>query len=407
VSAAVSLADVLPAEALAEAPKDGALAPLTARAEAVVRPQSTEEVADTLRWASAEGVGVLTVGSGVRTRRSALEGRFVVLSTERLSGFEIYEPADVTLTAKAGTPLAEVNKALGAHKQWLPFDPPHVTDRTLGGLVASGESGAVATLYGELRNHVLGATLVCGDGRVIRLGGRVVKNVAGFDLLRPVVGSRGRLGVITSVCLRAFPIPAVDRALVLRSPEIVALADVARAVRTAPILPASSYLWSPAQGGGAALVVRLHGAKSTVDADQATLERRAGVSFERIDDAAPFLEAARDHATQGALTLLLSVLPSRLFDGIAAAGRRLGDVSVAGDAYAGWARVSTNGIDTSGLTALRDDVEALGGTLSVVSSDARAELRALGSRSSQEERDLAARLEQLFDPNGALWPCRA
>jgi glycolate oxidase FAD binding subunit len=400
------LSDVLPAEALAEAANAGALARLASGAEAVVRPQSTEEVADTLRWASAEGVGVLPVGSGVRVRPGALEGRFVVLSTERLSGFEIYEPADVTLTAKAGTPLAEVNVSLRAHKQWLPFDPPHVSERTLGGLVASGESGAVATLYGELRNHVLGATLVCGDGRVIRLGGRVVKNVAGFDLLRPVVGSRGRLGVITSVCLRAFPVPAVDRVLVHRAPEVAGLAEVARAGRPPSILPASSYVWSPAQGGGAALVVRLHGAKSTVDADQATLERHASVTFERVSDAGPFLEAARDYATRG-VTVLLSVLPSRLFEAIAAAGRRLGDVSVAGDGYAGWARVSVGAVEPAALTALRDDVEALGGALSVVSAGSSPEVRALGSRSSQEERDLAARLEQLFDPSGALWPCRA
>jgi len=403
----VPLSDVLPAAALADAPEGGALADLAAKAEAVVRPRSTEEVADTLRWASAEGVGVLPVGSGTRARRTPLEGRFVVLSTERLSGFEIYEPADVTLTAKAGTPLAEVNAALGAHRQWLPFDPPHVSQRTLGGLVASGESGAVATLYGELRNHVLGATLVCGDGRVIRLGGRVVKNVAGFDLLRPVVGSRGRLGVITSVCLRAFPIPAVDRVLVYRSSDVTGLAEVARAVRTARILPASSYLLSPAEGGGAALVMRLHGAKSTVDADQATVERHAGVGFEAIPDAGVFLETARDHASGGALTLLMSVLPSRLFDAIAVAGRRLGDVSVAADTYAGWARVSTGAIDATALSALRDDVEALGGTVSVVSADASRELHALGSRSTQEERDLSARLEQVFDPSGALWPCRA
>jgi len=403
----VPLSDVLPAEALADAPGEGALAELAGRAEAMVRPQSTEVVADTMRWASTEGVGVLPVGSGTRVRCGVPDGRFVVLSTERLSGFEIYEPADVTLTAKAGTPLADVNAALGAHRQWLPFDPPHVANRTLGGLVASGESGAVATLYGELRNHVLGATLVCGDGRVIRLGGRVVKNVAGFDLLRPVVGSRGRLGVITSVCLRAFPIPAVDRVLVYRAADVSGLADVARAVRTASILPASSYLWSPAQGGGAALVVRLHGAKSTVDADQMTLERHTAVRFETIVDAGPFLEAARDHASHGALTLLISSLPSRLFDGIAATGKRLGAVSLAADAYAGWARVSAGAVDAGAVSALRDDLEALGGTLSVVSTGAAPEVRALGSRQSQQERDLAARLEQVFDPSGALWPCRA
>src|SRR5680860_1056589 len=105
-----------------------------------------------------------------------------MLSTARMSGVEIYEPADLTLTAGAGTPLRELAEALAPHDQWLPFDPPDADGRTLGGLVAAGLSGPLAAGYGPLRNHVLGATVVCGDGRVLRLGGRVVKNVAGFDL---------------------------------------------------------------------------------------------------------------------------------------------------------------------------------------------------------------------------------
>jgi len=143
---------------------------------------STEEVADTLRWAAANDIGVLPVGSAARTAPPRRDGRFVVLSTDRLTGMEIYEPADVTLTAKGGTPLEEISDALRAHRQWLPFDPPGAAGRTLAGLVATGESGPVATGYGELRNHVLGATVVCGDGRVLRLGGRVVKDrLLGLD----------------------------------------------------------------------------------------------------------------------------------------------------------------------------------------------------------------------------------
>jgi glycolate oxidase FAD binding subunit len=403
----MSLADVLPAEALADGGATGALGALAAAAEAVARPESTEEVADTLRWATAEGVGVLPVGSGERVRHGAPPGRFVVLSTDRLTGFEIYEPADVTFTARAGTRLADVNATLGAHRQWLPFDPPHVERRTLGGLVATGESGPVGTGYGELRNHVLGATVVCGDGRVIRLGGRVVKNVAGFDLLRPVVGSRGRLGVITSLCLRAFPIPAVDRVLLYRADGVAGLADVARAVRTAPILPASSYVWAPVEGGGAALLVRLHGAAQTVDAEQASLERHAGVRFEAPTDAASLLEAARDHATEGATVVGLSLLPSRLFDGVAAASRRLGSVAIAADAYLGSARVAVAEVEPGAVESLRGDVEALGGALAVVAPRATPEVGSLGSRPTPEELDLAAKLEHVFDPSGVLWPCRA
>jgi glycolate oxidase FAD binding subunit len=402
-----ALSDVLPVEALAEGVCAGPMVALAERAEAIVRPQSTEEVGETLRWATANSVGVLPLGSGRRFRRSSLDGRFIVLATDRLRGFDIYESADMTFTAKAGTRLADVSDALGEHRQWLPFDPPGIDSRTLGGLVATGESGPVATGYGELRNHVLGATLVCGDGRELRLGGRVVKNVAGFDLLRPVVGSRGRLGVVTSLCLRAFPVPAVDRLLLFRSADVAGLRDVSQAVRTAPILPASSVVWAPAGtlGGGAALLVRLHGALPTVDADQAALERHAGVSFEEASDPGGISLEARDHVVGGAVDLRLSSYASRLFDGLAAANELLDNVSIAADAYSGSARLTVEDVDDEAIRSLRDAMEALGGTLGV--TRASGDASEPGSRPTADELELAARLEKVFDPSGVFWPCRA
>jgi glycolate oxidase FAD binding subunit len=405
-----TLAEVLPAEALTATDAAGVPAALRSAAEAVVHPCSTEEVAATMRWAAASGVGVLPLASGDRVRMPAPAGRFVVLGTDRLGGFEIYEPADVTFTARAGTRMSEVADRLGAHRQWLPFDPPGQPERTLGGLVATGESGPVATGYGQLRNHVLGATVVCGDGRVLRLGGRVVKNVAGFDLLRPVVGSRGRLGVITSVCLRAFPMPTADRLFVFRADDLAGLADVAGSVRTAPIVPASVVAWAPADAaGGAALAVRLHGAASSVEAERAKLERHAGVGFEEPTDAPSLATTLRDHASAGRVRIDLSLLPSRLFEGLAVASVHLGAPASAADVYAGTARLVVDAADASVVTALRTDVETLGGALTVVSGDGIERGEAVAdpsSRPSAEERELAAGLEELFDPRGVLWPCR-
>jgi glycolate oxidase FAD binding subunit len=336
--------------------------------------------------------------------KKTLDGRYVVLSTDRLAGLEIYEPADVTLTARAGTTLGDLGTALRAHRQWLPFDPPAVARRTVGGLVASGESGPVATGYGELRNHVLGATRVCGDGRVLRLGGRVVKNVAGFDLLRPVVGSRGRLGVITSVCLRAFPIPAVDQLLLFRANDTDGLRDVARGVRTAPVLPVSCVVWNP--DGGSMLAVRLQGARPTVEADQATLERHTGVAFEHAVDQEAVLEGIREFATGSAIELRMSLLPSRLFEGIAAARAALGPVRFAADAYGGSARLGVDATDAEALRRVREAVEALGGSLSVMATSPDVGVSAMGSRLSPDELDFSSRLEQVFDPSGVFWPCR-
>ena len=402
-----SLAEVLPLQVVGHSASEWP--GVVGEPEAVVHPASTEEVAATMRWAAANGVGVAVVASGSRFRGARTPERpFLVMCTARLVGTEIYEPADLTLTAKAGTRLSALAEELGAQRQWLPYDPPYVTDRTLGGLVATGESGPLWMGYGELRNHVLGLTVVGGDGRVLRLGGRVVKNVAGFDLLKAVVGSRGRLGVITSVCVRAFPRPARERVLIRRADDAAALLSVARAVGTAQVLPVSSVLIAPAHelSAGAALLVRLHGAEPTVDADQTTLERHCGVPFERAKEPGALLLAARDHAADGAIVLSLSVLPSRLGDALAAVRETLGDAPLAVDTYKGFARVAADEADADAVGLLRARLEALGGALSARAADRDLDVSSLGSRATAATAGLTQRLERVFDPQGVLWPCR-
>lgn len=407
MSVAGSLAGVLPSGSLSPDAPEGSWSRLGRRPEAVARPGSVEEIAATMRWAAAEGVGVAPMFSGDRFVGHESDRPFVVLSTDRLRGIDIYEPADLTLTARAGTPLAELDSELRAHGQWLPFDPPRVDERSLGGLVATGESGPLWMGYGELRNHVLGMTVVTGDGRTLKLGGRVVKNVAGFDLLKPIVGSRGRLAVIASVCVRAFPTPAKERVLVLCGESSQELARVALAVGTAPVLPVSSVLLAPAPelGAEAALVVRLHGAEPTVSADQRTLERHCDVEFERADDDETLARAARDRGTDGEVTLGLSVLPSKLEQALGRVGRELGAVRLVADAYSGSVRISADSVEPAAADRLRAAVEALGGTMSVRQAGPTA-LDGARSQPTAAESDLIHGLERVFDPEGVLWPCR-
>jgi glycolate oxidase FAD binding subunit len=380
---------------------------IPAAPEAVVHPESTEEVAATMRLASAHGVGVLVMASGARLHAShAIDRPYLLLRTDRLSGIEIYEPADLTLTAKAGTPMATLATQLHANAQWLPFDPPHADERTLGGLVATGESGPLWMGYGELRNHVLGLTLVTGDGRTLHLGGRVVKNVAGFDLLKPVVGSRGRLGVVTSVCVRAFPEPARERLLVLRADAAQALVPAALAIGTAPVMPVSCVIATGLGGErGARLLVRLHGADATVEADRKSLERHCGVTFEAAPDPAATLAAARDHATTDALVLGISVLPSRLPEAFAAVDDLLGERRLVADTYRGSMRLSAVEDEAKGIGRLRARVEALGGTLAARSTRGM-DAKSLGSGVPAPAASLTKSLEQVFDPKGVLWPNR-
>ena len=418
-------ADALPSEALgdtADAPR------LAGSVEALIRPGDPAEVSEALAWARGEGATVVPVGTGRHLHRVVAPERCAVLSTARMSGVTIYEPADLTLTALAGTPLSALRDVLAPHAQWLPFDPPDVEARTLGGLVASGLSGPLATGYGALRNHVLGATVVLGDGRRLRLGGRVVKNVAGFDLLRPVVGSLGGLCVVTEICVRLFPEPKVDRLLITRADTPSALVGAARAVARAPVVPASSVLVSGADvsGGGAALLVRLHGARPTVDADQRTFERAIGRPVEVVDeDVAAVTRAARDHPAGsgngsgagaaggaagrdgGAPGIGTASAPAdRLGHLLSALDSTVGRVPFFCDAYSGTVRFGFDADRVPVLATLRRALEALGGSLGVERApggDAPALGDALTTPSAGELK-LAARVRSVFDPTGIFWP---
>ena len=418
MSGVAGLTAVLPAERVAAASEQGDLGKEffespAGEPECVVRPESVEEVAEVLRWASAEGVGVLPICSGRHVSLSSEDRelrRWVVLATDRLSGIETYEAADLTVTAGAGTPMSTVDAALRANRQWAPFDPPHGLARSLGGLAAEAAHGPLWMGYGELRNHVLGMTVVTGDGRILRLGGRVVKNVAGFDVLKPMTGSRGSLSVITSVTIRAFPEPAEDRVLTLSASKTDELLEAAARIGTAPVLPVSCVVTGTSASGsasaGARLLVRLHGAPVTVDADQRTLEAHLGTSLDTIapDDRSALLGDVSDRGSESAVCVEVSVLPS-LLGPLWSAVQALEPIEFAIDSYAGFARVGFAGVTPTVIGALTATVEGLGGATRVTRAPTL-ELRRQGSQPSGDEATLIAGLHDAFDPEGVFWPAR-
>jgi glycolate oxidase FAD binding subunit len=155
---------------------------------------------------------LLAVGAGTKPRLSAVDA--VKLSTIRLAGVTEYEPEEFTFTALAGTPLREIEATLAQRGQYLPFDPLLAkSGATLGGTVASGLSGPGRFRFGGLRDFILGARFVDGQGRLLRVGGKVVKNAAGFDLPKFFIGSLGRFGVLAEMTFKVFPRPASERTL--------------------------------------------------------------------------------------------------------------------------------------------------------------------------------------------------
>ena len=186
-----------------------------------LNPQSVAELVEAVRATPR----LLVVGAQTKPRLSAVE--CVKLSTAKLNGIVEYEPSEFTFTALAGTPVRDIAAALAERGQYLPFDPMLVdAGATLGGTVAAGVSGPGRFRFGGLRDFILGVQFVDGAGRVLRLGGKVVKNAAGFDVPKFFVGSLGRFGVLTEMTFKVFPRPASHLTLTLEADNAEAVVKI-------------------------------------------------------------------------------------------------------------------------------------------------------------------------------------
>lgn len=173
-----------------------------------VAPASAEEVAAILRFASSHDLTVVPAGGFVRQGIGGVPERVdIVLETRRLASLEHYDPGDLTLGAGAGMTLATLDAELAAHQQFLPVESPRAERETVGGLLAAAASSPLRHGYGGLRDYCIGVHFVTGDGRIAKGGGRVVKNVAGYDLMKLLIGSFGTLGVLVSANFKVFPRP--------------------------------------------------------------------------------------------------------------------------------------------------------------------------------------------------------
>lgn len=201
---------------LAAAPRDtsGSLP----SAPFVFAPPTIEEAADVLNAASGERAPVLVWGGGLHQGIGNAVVPQVVLSTARLDRVIAWEPEDLTVVVEAGVKIGRLEESLEERGQTALL-PETVADATIGGVIAAGVSGYRRARFGPTRDRVLQVTLVTGDGRVVTGGGRVVKNVSGYDLPRIATGSFGSLGLIASVCLKLWPLPEARATVAVDSPD--------------------------------------------------------------------------------------------------------------------------------------------------------------------------------------------
>jgi len=281
-----------------------------------VAPRTEEALALVLQAASDSGWKVRVEGTASWIPADAPAD--LALTTRRLADITYLDPADLVATAQAGVAWGDLRRALADEGAWVAVDPPG-TGRSVGSVVATGSAGPLRCGFGSVRDHLLGLTLVTGDGRIVRPGGRVVKNVAGFDLTKLAAGSFGAFGVITSATLRLRAVPRADTTLVASGMRD-ALLTAARELLELGVTPAALELLAPtaARAGDWMLALRLIGVDQEVHAARDAVGGIAPLALTELParESAQLWPEALGGATLGPITVRLGTLPASLDDAL-------------------------------------------------------------------------------------------
>jgi glycolate oxidase subunit GlcD len=397
----------------------------------VVAPANEAEAQEIMRLAAAHAWPVIPTGAALRfdaLNRPRLP--HLNITTRRMTRLIEHSPADLVATAEAGLSLVAFNRQLAQSDQWLPLDPPDDASATLGGVVATGLAGAQASAYGAPRAFVLGMRVLLADGRIIKAGGRVVKNVAGYDLCKLFAGSQGTLGLITELTFKLRPRPASEATLAAHSSDAPALYKRARQLLASDFLPVAVELLSPRlaaqlnltqDGGQFALLVRFAGAEETVASQleraRTLFKQDAAAQLEIISDDATLWNALaavplrREHNLRWRVHLKPSEMPI-LFTALARAQRGRDAFSWHAGLGDGRLRVMQNAEldlkrDSATLNEMRRTVEEHGGSLSLelAPDEIRREVVEVVMRDSgKAQAMLIRRVKEQLDPHNLLYP---
>jgi glycolate oxidase FAD binding subunit len=343
------------------------------------------------RGQGVSGLQILGGGSKSFLSGAALEPSTNVLNTRSYFGVVDYEPSELVMTARAGTSLLEIENVLGERGQMLGFEPPHFgANATIGGAVASGLSGPRRAAAGSARDFVLGVQMIDRHGKLLRFGGRVVKNVAGYDVSRLVTGSMGILGPISEVSFKVLPKPIQEESIVFECGQSDALLLMNE--WAGEPLPISATCWS-----GNLLVVRLSGAPIAVEG------ARKKLGGELLPRGAEFWLTVREHThpffkwsssnSQAPVDLWRLSVPST--------APQLVQVAQTFIEWGGAVRWAWGGVE------LRDAALKVGGTASLFRPSTHSRFK--GQRQHPLDsvtQKIHERLKQQFDPYGIFNPSR-
>jgi glycolate oxidase FAD binding subunit len=212
----------------------------------VARPGTADELAELVRFAGVENLAVIATGARTKLDMGLAPSRYdIAIDMTRLDRVVAYDPADLTLGVEAGCGLAKLQSVLAEHGQFLPLAVPYFRQTTIGGTVATGVDSPLRQLFGTARDYILGMEFVTGEGVAAKSGGRVVKNVTGYDLHKLMIGALGTLGIMTKINFRTFPVPAESRAFVARFENSNGAFDMCDRVTQSPLRASTMEILSP------------------------------------------------------------------------------------------------------------------------------------------------------------------
>ncbi|MEW6207065.1 MAG: FAD-binding oxidoreductase [Acidobacteriota bacterium] len=369
----------------------------------IIRPASSREVAECLRVCSEHSVAVVPAGKMTWLEcGNPLRRADVVLSLERMNRVVEYSAPDLTATVEAGVLLADFNTVVRKERQWLPLDPPDARRASLGAVFACASFGPLRAGFGTPRDYALGLKLAHIDGKESRSGGKVVKNVAGYDMNKLYVGSFGTLAVITELIIKLRPLPDMISTLVITD-DHRKLLRVARAA--SELLPASLFLCSMPD---VSLAIRFAGSEPTIRYQIDCVMKALDGGQAKIlseDEAENFWKRVADIDREASVAIRASVPISRAagcFENMLS----LPCKAVTADLGAGVIRAAFDAEDDAAIAAiekLRAETIGMGGTLVIERASAQVRRRA-DAWGEVETAPLMRAIKEKFDPRSLLNP---
>jgi glycolate oxidase FAD binding subunit len=364
-----------------------------------VAPANTDEVAAILRFAQENHFAVVPWGGGTKQRWGYPVAPAVILETHRLNAIREHTWQDMTCTVEAGCTWASLQSALAQHGQYVALDPLWPERATVGGIVATNDSGALRLRYGSLRDLIIGMTIVLADGTIAHTGGKVVKNVAGYDLHKLMTGAFGTLGVITSVNFRLHSIPKSTQSFTFSAPASKPLGAWMLKLLHQQFSTLSIQLRGTAEGFH--LDIQLASLPEVLRTQAGLLESLGRVEGLAVEAATASVWDARQQLLDRDLVCKATMLPSEIAS-FADRVRSLGGESVT--QATGIMTAAFPAVAGGQLPQLRRELEAASGSLMILKQPAESKLDSWGTL--PDSLPLMREIKRRFDPEGVLNPSR-